>query len=224
MLIKISTAGKLNNLRSGRPRCSPFGQAGRSVCRLIETATQPARISAGFFHPAHDLNRRTRQAHGPAGFTLIELIVVMAILAVVMAIAIPPLQNNLVVDHVKKAGRWIILKVPTLKERAVREQKTYRLHIDLDDDRLWISHAAMDEEQILEAARQGFELTGDLELVDVEYPDAQTITSGLAEIRFHPQGYSDRAIIHLKEDDQRISFQVEPFLSNVIMVEDYVSF
>lgn len=148
----------------------------------------------------------------------------MAILSIVIAISIPPLQNNLVVDHVKEAGRWIILKVPTLKERAVREQKIYRLHIDMDADRFWVSDASMDEDQLLEAARQGFELTGDLEVLDVEYPGAETISSGLAEIGFHPQGYSDRAIIHLKDDDARLSFQVEPFLSHVKMVEDYISY
>jgi prepilin-type N-terminal cleavage/methylation domain-containing protein len=159
-----------------------------------------------------------------AGFTLIELIVVMAILTIVIAIAVPPLQNSLVVDHVKKAGRWIILKVPALKERAVREQKIYRLHIDLDADRFWISDDSMDEDQLLDAARQGFELTGGLEVLDVEYPRAETIAAGLAEIRFYPKGYSDRAIIHLRDDDARLSFQVEPFLSNVVMVEEYVTY
>lgn len=155
---------------------------------------------------------------------MIELIVVMALLSLMLAIAMPRLQGFLLVDHAKKAGRWIILRVPSLKDRAIREQKTYRLHVDIDTDRFWISDETMNEEQLLDAVRQGFELTGQLEIQDVEYPDADKVSSGLAEIRFHPQGYSDRAIIHLKDDESQLSFQIEPFLSNVIMVEDYISF
>ena len=158
------------------------------------------------------------------GFTLIELIVVMALLSLTLAIAMPRLQDFLLIDHAKKAGRWIILKVPSLKDRAIREQKTYRMHVDIDADRIWISDETMNEEQLLDAARQGFELTGQLDVLDVEYPDADKVSSGLADIRFHPQGYSDRAIIHLKDDEDRMSFQIEPFLSNVIMVEDYISY
>ena len=174
------------------------------------------RLSIDTGSPAH--------SHRPAGFTLIELLVVMAILTIIIAIGVPPLQNALIVDHVKEAARWIILKEPTLKERAVSEQKIYRLHVDMDTNRFWISDESMDEDQLLDAARQGFELTGDLEVLDVEYPNAETISAGLAEIGFYPQGYSDRAIIHLKDNDARLSFEVEPFLSNVIMVEDYVSY
>ena len=177
----------------------------------------PCRISTG---RSGDLLTKP----GQIGFTLIELIVVMALLSLTLAIAMPRLQDFLLVDHARKAGRWIILQVPSLKDRAVREQKTYRMHIDIDTARIWISDETMDEDQLLEAASRGFELTGRLEVLDVEYPNAEKISSGTAEIRFHPRGYSDRAIIHLRDDEDRFSFQVEPFLSNVIMFEDYISF
>ena len=163
-------------------------------------------------------------AHNQSGFTLIELIVVMALLTLTLAIAMPRLQDYLLVDHAKKAGRWIILTIPSLKDRAIREQKTYRLNVEVDAGRFWISDDSMDEDQLLEASRRGFELTGQLEILDVEYPDADKVSSGLAEIRLYPQGHSDRAIIHLRDEENQLSFQVEPFLSKVIMVEDYISF
>ncbi len=55
-------------------------------------------------------------------FTLIELVVVITLISIVLAFALPKLNMSLVTDHQRKLSTWIVLTVKSLKEISVREQ------------------------------------------------------------------------------------------------------
>jgi len=117
------------------------------------------------------------------------------------------------------------LKIPYLKERAAREQKKYILHVSLESNKLWITHEAMPEEALQSAETNGYELPEDIKLLDVEYPDQEKISAGQADIYFNEKGYSDKAIIHLENDDnEKFSFLIEPFLLRVRLYNRYEEF
>ena len=159
------------------------------------------------------------------GFTLIELIVVITLISLMLFFAIPRFQVDVLSDNTNKASRWIMLKVHSLKEKAVREQKLYVLHISLDSNRLWITSEIMSQEEIQAAEANGYELSDDINLLDVEYPDEEKISVGRADIYFYKKGYSDKAIIHISNDDnERRSFLIEPFLSHVRLYDKYIGF
>lgn len=161
---------------------------------------------------------------GTRGFTLIELTVVMALIGIILFVSIPGFQHILT-DDTRKASQWILVQVPGLKTRAVSEMKIYALHADMDDDLLWISNETMSDKEMDLAREQGRPLTDDSYIMDVAYPDGETIDSGEAVIYFYPKGYSEKAIIHMEDDDgARRSFIIEPFLSQVEMKEEYVDF
>ena len=159
------------------------------------------------------------------GFTLIELIVVISLISIMLFFAIPRFQSNVLSDSTKEVSRWILLKIPNVKERAVREQKRYILHVSLDANRLWITHEAMLQEALQSAETNGYKLPEDIKLLDVEYPDQEKISVGQADIYFNEKGYSDKAIIHLENDDnEKFSFLIEPFLLRVRLYNRYAEF
>ena len=159
------------------------------------------------------------------GFTLIELIVVISLISIMLFFAIPRFQRSVLSDSTKDVSRWILLKIPYLKERAAREQKKYILHVSLESNKLWITHEAMPEEALQSAETNGYELPEDIKLLDVEYPDQEKISAGQADIYFNEKGYSDKAIIHLENDDnERFSFLIEPFLLRVRLYNSYAEF
>ncbi len=158
------------------------------------------------------------------GFTLIEIAVVILLISIMLLVTLPRMPDSPLTDQTRKTKRWIILKVKDLKEQAVRDQKTYTLNIGLESNRLWVTSEGMAEESLQAAVDDGLELPGDLTLRDVEYPGATKIDSGLAEIRFYPKGYSDRAIIHMDDGDRSYSFQVEPFLTTVKVYDGTIGF
>ena len=159
------------------------------------------------------------------GFTLIELIVVISLISLILFLALPRFQGGFLSDNTKKVSRWIMLKVQTSKEKAVREKNNYILHVSLDSNKLWTSHETMSEEELQHAEQNGYRVSGDIIVSDVEYPDNEKISTGQADIYFYAKGYSDLAMIHIKNnDDEKFSFLIEPFLSHVRMYQSYVGF
>jgi prepilin-type N-terminal cleavage/methylation domain-containing protein len=159
------------------------------------------------------------------GFTLIELVVVISLISIMLFFAVPRFQNNVLSDSTKEVSRWILLKIPYIKERAVREQKKYVLHVSFESNKLWITNEAMQQEALQSAETNGYTLPEDIKLLDVEYPDKEKISTGEADIYFNKEGYSDKAIIHLEnDDDEKFSFLIEPFLSQVRLYNTYTEF
>ena len=158
------------------------------------------------------------------GFTLIELIVVITLMGLMLFFSLPRLQNNPFLNDTKKSSRWLIKKVQTLRESAIRDQKTYILHFDLDSGRVWETNEAMSPEDIENAAMDSYELPNDLQIIDIEYPSQGKINSGQAEINFYKAGYTNKALVHMQNGDTYLSFLIEPFLSDVQFFEKYATF
>ena len=84
---------------------------------------------------------------------------------------------------------------------------------------------SMSEEEVIKAGQKGFMIPDDVEVLDVEFPGNNKIISGLADINFYANGYSDMALIHIKDnDDNQLSLLIEPFLSKVKLYETYSGF
>jgi len=160
------------------------------------------------------------------GFTLVELVVVIALMSIMLVVAVPRFSAFLTTDDTDEALRWLIIKTRYLKERAVSDQRNYSLHVDMGNSRLYITNEAMEtEEELQEAVKNGYELPEYLRVLDVEFFGTGIMTAGTATVQFNRRGYSDRAIIHMEDDEgQQYSIAIEPFLSRIRIDEHYASF
>ncbi len=171
-----------------------------------------------------DVFEKTPRKRYCRGFTLIELIVVISLFGLMLFFSLPRIQNNPFIDDSKKSARWLIGKVQSLKESAIRDQKQYSLHFDLDSGRIWETNESMSQEDHENAELNSYALPDDVRIVDVEYPAKEKITTGRTEITFYKAGYTDKAFVHMQEGDIYLSFLIEPFLSNVQVIEKYAGF
>ncbi len=210
---EVSSLKPLVNRIRGTSRCFleiyPLMISGRAILENIQDAS----VSAG----------ANRHRHCD-GFTLIELIVVIALLGLMLFFSLPRLQNNPFIDERKKTSRWLINKFQALKESAIRDQKQYSLIFDLDSGRIWETHEAMSQEELETAALNNYDLPENVRLIDIEYPDRGKITTGQTEITFYKAGYTDKAYIHMQEDETYLSFLIEPFLPHIQVFEKYAAF
>lgn len=172
------------------------------------------------------LNSRQRTTEPPHrnGFTLMELIVVMALLGIMLIFTVPRFNETLFLDEAKTNSRWIIGKIQALKEAAIRNQKQYSLHINLDTEQFWETDASMSAEDLENAALNASSLPSGLKIADIEYPVRGKINSGQTDITFYKNGTSDKVLIHIQDGDQYESYLIEPFLSEVTRYEIYASF
>ena len=168
---------------------------------------------------------RTTSSGQGSGFTLIELIVVISLIGLMLFFTLPRFGDNPFLDDSDQSSRWLIGKVQSLKESAIRDQKQYSLHFDLDSGRIWETNESMSAEDIeVAACNSSKSLPDDLRIIDIEYPQKGKINSGRAELVFYKAGYTDKALVHMQEGDSYLSFLIEPFLSNVQFYESYTSF
>jgi len=157
------------------------------------------------------------------GFTLIELMVVMLLITIVLAVAIPRFDAAPFQDPGKKLSRWTINAVRHLRATALQKQQTQALVVDLSNQRMWMINEDMSEEQQAAAAEKGFALDGSIRIVDAQYRNQESVNTGTLEIRFYPAGYSDQVLLHIEnEDAERTSYLIEPLLPKLKMVEGWI--
>ncbi len=156
---------------------------------------------------------------------MIELIVVLALISTVLFLAIPRFQNTDLSDSKRILTRWIITTTRDLKVKALKHQKWYAMHIDLDKGTLWTSSDGMAAEETEKAIQKNFQLPDDLNLIDVEYPGMGKVTTGRADIFFYKENFSQMAFIHVEKDGyHKMTFQIEPFLPAPKLFDEYVEF
>lgn len=161
---------------------------------------------------------------GRAGYTLLELIVVMALIGIVFFYAVPRFEGSFFFDEAKQSSRWLIGKLQTLREEALRTHRRHVLHVDFDTNRFWQTSEAMTAEEVDLAVRRSQRLPGGALIMSIEFPGLERIQSGRTEIRFFGDGHTDRVLIHLRQGDVLVSFLLEPFLSQVKMFDAFVTF
>ena len=166
-----------------------------------------------------------------SAFTLIELIVVISIISILLAFSLPRLDVSFFSDNDRKISSWILVNVKALKEKSVREQTLFVLNIDLDNNQMWSSSGFVAEvteeaDETVETPKENvYKLPSGYRLTDVEFIDEDKITSGIAEIHFYHKGYSDKALIHIEDDDNlHYSYLIEPFLPHVKIIDEYIEF
>ncbi|MBN2309716.1 MAG: type II secretion system protein [Candidatus Hydrogenedentes bacterium] len=93
-----------------------------------------------------------RAEPGRHGFTLIELIVVMTILALMLGVVVPLYQGSLTWVRTDRATRDFVALMKFAQERAISHATEYRFYMDYDTGAYWLMRLAaiQDGEKVFE--------------------------------------------------------------------------
>ena len=157
------------------------------------------------------------------GFTLIELIVVMALIATMTAFAIPKIRSSLFTNQLRATARQFIGLVSETGQQARSQRQPVLLRFDRKEH----SFTTAPESKIVKDATKNFSSirVGDsVHVVDITSAHGGKKDLGTLAIRFSKRGYVDKTVVHFRDDDgEELSIILSPFLGVTRIFEGYVS-
>jgi general secretion pathway protein H len=159
-----------------------------------------------------------------AGYTLIELAVVILLIGLMLFLAAPRIRQTLLDDSLKSCARHIIAVAKTLRNEAVREQVDYVLHLDLSNNAVWTYSADMTPEKRSERQKDAFKFPPDVKIADVYRIGREKQGDGDATIIFFKRGYVQPTVVHLAKGDRAFTLVFQPFLSAVELHDKYIDY
>ncbi len=170
----------------------------------------------------------------PSGFTLLELIIVSALIGIMLVISVPTLHNTFIDDRLKATSRKIIGLINGVRELAVREQQPYFLSIDKNENRIWYEKdMELEATESTEDTEETEETEETEDKSEVNIPDEVRISEiwtrsegeysdDQNRIWISRKGYMDQTVLHLRDDhDNVISLHFSPFLGSVAIYDEY---
>ena len=171
-----------------------------------------------------------------SGFTLLEIMVVMVVLTMVTAFAMPSLRSALFSDQLKATARQLEGLVAETGQEAIRSQTEQLLHFDLErqlvwtssekpdkgrnPDAVWDTNPVWEEDAPLQARR--LTIPASVRVVDISSVSAGKRSAGSTVIRFSTKGYVDKTLIHLRDDEGRdLTLILSPFLAVTRVLDSY---
>jgi general secretion pathway protein H len=133
------------------------------------------------------------------GFTLVELVVVLAILALGTALVLPSLSGPLTSARFRQGGAELRAAMTQARARAAASGRMRAVRIDLDRGEYGIP-----------ADNVGRSLPEGVRVVSVSSPGVK-IERGVVDVRFFPDGSADEAEVVLADaSDVRLLLRVDP--------------
>lgn len=161
---------------------------------------------------------------GGKGFTLIELIIVLVILAAVLTITFPRMEAFFSGSYLKSSTRRLVGTIRYLHDRSATTGKRLRLCYDLDEDEYWIEEeneeGEFEELKTVLGRREA--LPEGISFLDIITPEGK-MNSGQTFTLFFPKGYVTKSIIHLQNEKREVqTLLVKGTMGQVMVYEGYV--
>ena len=169
-------------------------------------------------------NCSSKTSPNSKGYTLIELIVVLVLLGIMLGLAVPKFRQALLNDSLDATSLHLIGLVQDLRERAINEQVSYVLHLDLRKKELWAFATNATEEEQGNARERAYQLPDDVKIEDIWSWSSGKMYDETT-ILFSKKGYIEQSMIHLQSlDGRQLSLELTPFLGSIKIHDGYVDF
>jgi len=126
------------------------------------------------------------------GFTLLELLIVVLVIALVLAVSYPSLSRGSTALHLRATARDVLNTFRYAREKAVTEQTGMVVTVDREKQELILSDSLGD-------GSRSYILSQDVKIQRMALAGTEVLESSMI-IRFLPNGSSDSAEVLLRSD------------------------
>ncbi len=169
--------------------------------------------------------RDARNRH-QAGFTLLEITLVVVIISIVIMIVVPKLRNTSKAEMQSQAHRLQMI-FRLVRSEAILNGAAYRLNYDLDNERYWVTpdEGSTDLAEFASnfgSLGRGTQIKAPVEIMDIDLPTlAGKLAQGQIFTVFYPDGTVDPTIIHIGDGSLTYTLYVNPMNSRLVLIQGY---
>jgi len=134
--------------------------------------------------------------HQSAGFTLLELLIVILIMAVIVGVSVPRFRRTFGHLQLQVFANNVVRLFSYARNRAVTRREVLRVHFDVAGRQYWLAQA---KENLLE---------GESERIASKFnrissiPETISLEPSASEVTFYPDGRVDRFEMVIFDDEQ----------------------
>ncbi len=170
------------------------------------------------FFPTPAGCRRRLQVNG---FTLMELVVVMVLLSLLTAFAVPRIRSSLFTDQLKNTARRLIALVNETGQAARSGHQPYLLVFD-SGSQVFHVRADIRKEDTSRQTIRDVHVPDGIRIVDFTSVHGGKRDSGELKLWFSKNGYVDKTLIHFQDDTGReLTLALSPFLGVSRLYDSY---
>jgi len=155
------------------------------------------------------------------GFTLVELLVVIALIGMVLVLAVPTTRDAMTVNNLKKTSRQLVGLMRQLRTDAVRDQLDYILVLNIPGASYHVIASDMTPEKQNDLKKNAKKFPAGVAVLDIINPKNEKIAAGEVRIKFGRNNVGPPLVIHLVEDEDRMTLVVNPFLGITAVYDQY---
>ncbi|MFC1704067.1 Tfp pilus assembly protein FimT/FimU [Candidatus Omnitrophota bacterium] len=131
-----------------------------------------------------------------AGFTLIELFIVIIIIGIVAAVAVPNFGKSYSGFLLSNAASDLAYTMRYARAQSIMERTYHKLNFDAEKKSYWITKASNN-------SGTEFERIGNIFGKVEKMPEAITLDSEVEEIMFYPDGSIDSATLYFHNNNEK---------------------
>ena len=158
----------------------------------------------------------TQQPSG--GFTLLEIVIVVAVLALFVGLAVPRLPD-IAGTRIHQNARKVSMMLQLTRSRAVSLRRYYRVEMDLDTNSMSVSYFGPEGTYIPDDEVRQVRLRDGI-ISDVVNTSEGKILEGTGWVRISPRGFIEPAVIHIGDGQQRVVTVTPSPVSGRVRIQD----
>lgn len=164
--------------------------------------------------------RKSLLTKGPGGFTILELVVLIAVIGLALAIALPRLAGLERAALKSDAGRLSTL-LRYAGESAATKRLYYKVSFDIENGSIIVERSHDGRDFSPGADIRGFDLSSGVVLRDLVVEGLGKIESGTVSVVFTPLGAFEEFSVHLEAGEDRFTVKFNPYSGRPDVVEGY---
>lgn len=188
---------------------------------IFRVSTHHHSNSSSIYQRFYGLTRQKR------GFTLLELIIVCALIGIMLTISVPSLRSTFFTNPLKSSARKVVGIINEVRQKAVRNQEPYKLHISQLENRIWYEKAEAENEDTIEdeldtSSKKELQLPDTVNLSKVWLQSSGVLSENKTTLWISKKGYMEQAAILLSDEfDNSLSVQLNPFTDPIAVTDEF---